>query len=90
MKTLLPTEARNRWKKLLREVSEDLEDVRIHLKGGKGVVMMSQDNYESLIATLEVMSDPEAVEAIRKHRAGKAGKTYTREDIERAIRDSRG
>lgn len=87
MKTLLPTEARNGWKKLLREVSEDLEDVRIHLKGGKGVVMMSQYNYESLMATLEVMSDPEAVRAIRRHKAG-LGKKYSMAEIDRLIRET--
>ena len=90
MKTLLPTEARNDWKRLLFEVANEHEDVRIHLKGGKGVVMMSQDAYESLVATLEVMSDPDAVRAIRRHRAGKPGKAYSREDVERAIRRSRG
>ena len=87
MRTLLPTEARNRWKKLLREVSEDLEDVRIHLKGGKGIVMMSQDTYESLMATLEVMSDPEAVLAIRRHKAG-LGKKYSMAEIDRLIRET--
>ena len=88
MKTMLPTEVRNRWKQVLREVSEDADEVRIHLKGGRGVVMLPEDTYESIMATLEVMSDPEAMSAIRNYRPGK-GKSYTREDVERAIRGSR-
>ena len=83
---MLPTEVRNRWKQVLREVSEDADEVRIHLKGGRGVVLLPEDTYESLMATLEVMSDPEAVRAIRKHQAAKGrGKTYTLADIDKLI-----
>lgn len=87
MKTLLPTEARNDWKRLLSMVADEHEDVRIHLKGGKGVVMMSQDAYESLLATLEVMSDPEAMRAIRRHKAG-LGKKHSSAEIERLVRET--
>ena len=85
---MLPTEVRNRWKQVLREVSEEAEEVRIHLKDGKGAVLLPEETYESLMATLEVMSDPEAMRAIRRHKAGK-GRMYTREDVDKAIRDSR-
>ena len=89
MKTMLPTEVRNRWKEVLREVSEDAGEVRIHLKGGKGAVLLPEDTYESLMATLEVMSDPDAMRAIRRYNSGKLRKTYTLEDVEKAIRNSR-
>lgn len=85
MKTMLPTEVRNRWKKVLSDVAEEAEEVRIHLKDGRGVILMPEEAYEGLIATLEILSDPEAMRSIRRHRSGRAGKTYSLADIDRLI-----
>ena len=86
MKTMLPTEVRNRWKEVLREVSEEAEEVRIHLKGGKGAVLLPEETYESLLATLEVLSDPDAVRTIRKYQSGKgSAKRYTLADVDRVM-----
>ena len=85
MKTMLPTEVRNRWKKVLHEVNLGVEEIHIHMKDGPGAVLLSKDHYESLLATLEVMSDPDAVRAIKRDKAGK-GRKYSRAEIERLIR----
>ena len=87
MKTMLPTEVRNSWRKVLREVNSGAEEVHIHMKGGPGLVLLSKDHYESILATLEVMSDPKAMRAIRRHKAG-LGKKHSRTEIERLIRDT--
>ena len=84
MKTLLPTEVRNHWKKILQQVADGEEEILVHLKGDRNVVMMPADLYESLVATLEVLSDPEAVKAIRRHRRA-GGKTHSLADIDRLI-----
>lgn len=84
MKTMLPTEVRNRWKQVLREVSEGEEEVRIHLKGDREVMMLPAELYESIIATLETLSDPAAMRAIRRHRTGK-GKMYSLAEADRLI-----
>lgn len=87
MKTMLPTEVRNRWKKILRDVNEGSEEIHIHMKRGPGAVLLSKEHYESLLATLEVMSDPKAVRAIQRHKAG-LGKKHSRAEIERLIRET--
>lgn len=83
---MLPTEVRNRWKETLRKVARGEEEIRIHLKEDREVVMLPGDLYESILATIETLSDPEAVRAIRRHRAGKGGKTYTLADIDRLLK----
>lgn len=84
MKTMLPTEVRNRWKSVLRRVADGEEEILIHLKGDRGVVMMTAELYASLLATLEVLDDPDAMKTIRKHRRRK-GRTWSLADIDRLI-----
>lgn len=43
-------------------------------------VMMSHDRAAAIAETLEILGDPEAVEAIRADRAGK-GRLYTLSDL---------
>lgn len=88
MKTMLPTEVRDHWKQVLKEVADEAEEVRIHLKGGRGIVMMPEEMYESVMATMEVMSDPKAVRAIRRQRAG-LGRKHTLAEVDKLI-GSRG
>lgn len=85
MKTLLSTEVRNRWKEILREVAEGEEEIRIHAKGDREVVMLASDLYESLLATIETLSDPRAMKAIRGHRRGKDKKTYDLAAVDRLL-----
>ena len=84
MRVLRPTDVRNRWKQILRTVADGEEEIRILLNDDRSVLMFSADLYESLWATIETLSDPAAMRAIRKHRAGN-GNRYTLRDIDRLI-----
>lgn len=86
MKVLLPTEVRNRWRRILRQLVENDEEILIRLKGDRNAVLLPADLYESLLATLDVLSDPEAMRAIRSSRSSKR-KTYSLEEIDRLIGD---
>lgn len=74
----------------LPEVINDIDtklDRYIVTKRGKPVaVMMSVDDYEGLLETLEILSDKEAVARIKKAKAEvKQGKTVSLESLRRKI-----
>jgi antitoxin YefM len=60
-KTVPFTEARAGLTELLDEIERVHEHVVITRKGRPSVVMMAQDEYDSLIETLEVLTDPDAM-----------------------------
>jgi antitoxin YefM len=56
--------------------------VRITHRGKPAMTLMSSELYDTLIETLEVMSDPNAVEALRKSLADiQAGQVHTLADV---------
>jgi len=71
---------------IVRDVSETHEVVTISKGGVPATVMMSADEYESLIETLEILSDPELMEDIRIGlEEEKAGKTVSLEEVLRDL-----
>ncbi|HOX54226.1 MAG TPA: type II toxin-antitoxin system Phd/YefM family antitoxin [Candidatus Omnitrophota bacterium] len=74
----------------LPEVINDIDtklDRYIVTKRGKPVtVMMSPDDYEGLLETIEILSDKEAVKRIKKaKRQIKEGKAISLEELRRKI-----
>lgn len=56
--------------------------VRITHRGKASMTLMSSELYDTLVETLEVMSDPNAVEALRKSLADiEAGRVHTLDDV---------
>ncbi len=56
--------------------------VRITHRGKPAMTLMSSELYDTLIETLEVMSDPNAVEALRKSLADiEAGRVHALADV---------
>jgi antitoxin YefM len=56
--------------------------VRITHRGKASMTLMSSELYDTLLETLDVMSDQNAVEALRKSLADiKAGRVHTLEDV---------
>ncbi len=66
VKTLPITEARAKLPQLVKAAAERLDRAVITSKGKPAAVIMSYEEYEAWEETLEVLSDPEAVRAIRK------------------------
>jgi antitoxin YefM len=56
--------------------------VRITHRGKASMTLMSSELYDTLVETLDVMSDQNAVEALRKSLADiKAGRVHTLDDV---------
>lgn len=70
-RTYTATEARKQFYKLLRAASQPGKRITITLEGQDPVVLMSQDDLEGWLETLEIMSDPQLVKDIREAKKSK-------------------
>ena len=78
------SDARAHLTELLDEVERVHEHLVITRSGRPAVVVMAQDEYESLIETLEVLADEEAIEDLRQSDEDvKAGRVHDWEDVKR-------
>lgn len=64
--TITLKELRPDLPKVVDKIDKRLERYIVTRHGKPIVVMMSVDDYESMLETLEIMSDPKAIEGIRK------------------------
>ena len=81
MKTITATSARNHWFELLKDLVKGHRVYRITSKEG-GAILLSEEDYESLIETLELLSTPGLLKGVNKAKKEiKEGKTYSMEDI---------
>ena len=62
--------AQQRFSAVVEEVAD--HPVTITKQGRAVAVMMSMERMEAIAETMEVLADPKAMEAIRKHREGRA------------------
>lgn len=86
MTTVSATTARANLYDLIDQVALSGKRVGITKKGESRVVLISQDDLDSLEATLDVMSDPELMEAIRQGDEDiKAGRVRDWEDIKKEL-----
>ena len=65
-KVVSSTEARSSLSSLLDEIEDLEEHVIITRKGKPLAIMLSYEEYERLIETLDVLSDPELMKAIEQ------------------------
>lgn len=81
-KTIPISEARQNLPNLMTRLSKLIDRVIITRKGKPEAVIMSFDEYESWLETLELISRPEAVGSIREGLADlKAGRSKTFEEV---------
>lgn len=86
--TLPMVEARNRLSNLPEEFAQSPEmgAVAITRRGKPVLAVMSWELYESLIETMEIMSDPELMAALRKSiRQIEEGKTIPFEHVKQEL-----
>jgi antitoxin YefM len=81
-KTISLSEAKARLSEIVKKVG-DTRDVYTISRGGKPAgVLLSVEEYESLLETLEILSDPEALAALREARKEeKKGEFLTHEEV---------
>lgn len=72
-------DAKNRLSELVNAVQGTWERVTITKNGRPVAVLMAVEDLESLVETLEVLSDPDAMAAIAEDRAGTGELTTGRE-----------
>ncbi len=81
MKSLTATEARKELFTLLKRSVRGHRQYRITHRQGD-VVLLSQEDYESLLETLELLSTPGLLRSIRRARREIArGETYPLEEV---------
>ena len=85
-KRVAASKARKDFFKLLKIAGKPGSSVTITLEGSPPVIMISEDEYESLVETLDIMSDPQMMEAIREGEADiAAGRTVSWEQVKREL-----
>lgn len=65
----LPIDAREHFSELVESVTTKRERVTVRTPSGEEVVLMNADDLESLEATLEILSDPEARASLERSRS---------------------
>ena len=81
MKTLNATEARDDLLTLLRNSVKGHRIYRITAKEG-GAILLSEEDYENLLETLELLSTPGMLKSIRRARRDiKEEKVYTMKEV---------
>jgi antitoxin YefM len=80
METTSLADAKNRLSELVSAVQGTWERVTITKNGKPAAVLIAPDDLASLVETLEILSDPEAMAAIREARAG-TGELTTGEEM---------
>jgi antitoxin YefM len=85
-KTVPFTEARSRLTELLDEVNKRHEHVVITRNGRPAGVVLSTEEYEALMETLEVLEDDEALEALRESEEDcRAGRLHSLDEVRREL-----
>jgi prevent-host-death family protein len=80
------SEARARLSELLDEVEQRHEHLVITRNGRPAAVVLSSDEFEALAETLEILGDPDTVQALRESEEDvAAGRVYSLEDVRREL-----
>jgi antitoxin YefM len=80
------TEARARLSDLLDQVERSHEHVEITRNGRPAAVLMSPEEYESIVETLEILGDDELLGALEQSEEDvKSGRLRSWEDIKRDL-----
>ena len=88
---LTVTEAKKSFCELVRETDATFDRVIITRDGHPAAVLLAYEDYEGLQETIEIMSDPKLVEAIREGEEDiRAGRTVSLDELDKELaRDTR-
>ena len=86
MNTLSVKELRPELPKVIDKIDGKLDRYVITKRGKPVVVMISIEDYESLMETLDILADPQAMAGIRKGEADiRKGRTHSWQEIKRSL-----
>ncbi|QSB13869.1 type II toxin-antitoxin system Phd/YefM family antitoxin [Natronosporangium hydrolyticum] len=87
MTTIPLAEARANLSRLVDEAVRTHERVEVTRKGRRAAVIMSADDYDSIMETLDILSDPELVREIRAATAeAEQGEVFSLEEVTEEMR----
>ena len=76
------TEAKNKLLDLIRRLKANPEVVAITRDGTPAAVLLSMDQFEGLMETLEILSDPKTMRSLRRSvKQAQAGKWIAHESV---------
>jgi len=82
MKVVTATQAKNSFLELLRDAEERGEEVLVTRNGRPCAVVVSIEEWESLLETVEILSDPDVMKKLtRALRERKAGRFFSHEEV---------
>lgn len=82
MTTMTVTEAKSHFLEMVRDSDKRLERYLITKQGKPAAIVMSADEFEGWLETLEIMSDKKALREIRQARKEiEKGKSYSFEEV---------
>ncbi|OGC82059.1 MAG: hypothetical protein A2V81_02810 [Candidatus Abawacabacteria bacterium RBG_16_42_10] len=85
-KTIPATEARKSFFKLIEETDQPGRSVTITVGGKPRVVMMSAEDFEGWLETLEIMSDEKLMKTIRQRtKSLEHEKLYSADEVEKML-----
>jgi antitoxin YefM len=83
---LTVTEAKKSLCELVRETDETFDRIIITRDGHPAAVLLAYDDYDGMQETIEIMSDPELVKAIREGEEDiRAGRVVSLEELDRKL-----
>lgn len=87
MTTLSLAAARANFSKLVESAAVTHERFEVTRNGERVAVLLGADDYDSLVETLDILSDPAALADIREAQAAIAsGQTYSETEVREALR----
>lgn len=87
MTTLPIADVRANLSKLVDEAMRTHQRVEVTKNGRRAAVLIGADDYDSLMETLEILSDRESMEAIGQSDADiAAGRVYSLDEVEAELR----
>ncbi len=89
MTTLSLADARANFSRIVESASTTHERFEVTKNGGRAAVLLGADDYDSLIETLALLSDSDAVEGIRVGiREVESGELFDVDDVREAMREA--
>jgi antitoxin YefM len=87
MTTIPLAEARAHLSRLVDDAIRTHERVEVTRKGRRAVVLLSAEDYDAIMETLDILGDAEEVRAIAQAQAElRGGESYSRTEVEQAMR----
>lgn len=84
--TITLKELRPELPKVVDRIDGRLDRYVITKRGKPVVVMLSMEDYESLMETLDILADPKAMEGIRKGKEDiRKGRTHSWKEIKKSL-----